>query len=127
MVHTKFGIALLLSLLSVGSTGCTGGCFEEADPVRVSPAASCLHLDVGTICGAPELKGPNNCPDALVLPPTSAGGEPVRVEPGASALYTMSSSSPGIRIIKGNPNTDWVISAMLGDQNIAITVTIHDN
>jgi hypothetical protein len=126
----RFGMTVLVPLLAMdmvgANTGCTGGCFEEADPVRVAPATSCLKLEVGTICGDAELEGPNDCTEALVLPPPSPDGEAVRVEPGASTRYTMSSKSPGIRISSGDDTTNWVISALLGEQPITITVPIHD-
>ena len=124
------GMTLLVPLLAMdmvgASTGCTGGCFSEADPVRVAPATSCLKLEVGPICGDAELEGTNDCTEALVLPPPSTGGEAVRVEPGASMRYTMDPESPGIRIISGDDTSNWVISALLGEQTITITVPIHE-
>src|SRR5688572_1201699 len=127
----RFGMALLVPLLAMdlvgANTGCVaGGCFSEADPVRVAPATSCLKLDVGTICGDAELKGSNECSEALVLPPPTPDGEAVRVEPGASTRYSMNPKSPGIRIISGDDTRNWVISALLGEQSITITVPIHD-
>jgi hypothetical protein len=126
----RFGMTLLVPLLTMdlvgATTGCTGGCFTEADPVQVAPATSCLKLEVGTICGDAELEGSNDCTEPLILPPPSPGGEVVRVEPGASTRYTMNAKSPGIRIISTSDTTNWVISALLGEQTITITVPIHD-
>ena len=38
----------------------------------------------------------------------------------------MDPKSPGIRIISGGDTTNWVISALLGEQTITITVPVHD-
>ena len=127
----RFGVTLLAPLLAMNlagaNTGCSpGGCFAEADAVLVAPATSCLKLEVGTICGDAELEGSNDCTEALVLPPSSPDGEPVRVEPGATMLYAMHPKSPGIRLISGSETTVWVISALLGDQTITIAVPVHD-
>jgi hypothetical protein len=126
----RFGVTLFVGLLAMdlvgANTGCTGGCFSEADPVQVAPATSCLKLEVGTICGDAELEGSNDCTEALILPPSSSGGEAVRVEPGALVRYTMDRKSPGIRIISSGDITNWVISASLGEQAITITVPVHD-
>ena len=127
----RFGMTWLVPLLAMGlvgaNTGCVpGGCFTEADPVLVAPATSCLKLEVGTICGAPDMEGANDCTEPLVLPPTSPGGASVRVEPGASVRYIMDSKSPGIRIISGSDTTVWAISARLGEQAITIAVAVHD-
>jgi len=130
VVRRRFGMRLLVCSLGLGSvlglTGCPGGCFEEADPVRTSPATSCLKVEVGTICGDAELEGTNTCAEALVLPPTEPGGEEQRFEAGGSVRYTLHRSSPGIRIFQGKNNTDWTISAKVGDQDVAIIVTIHE-
>jgi len=126
----RFGMRLVVCFAEAGAvfglTGCTGGCFEEADPVRTSPATNCLKVEVGAICGDAELEGTNTCAEALTLPPTSPGGEEQRFEAGSSVRYTMHSTSPGIQIIKGKNNTDWVISARVGEQAVAIIVTIHE-
>lgn len=120
-------VPLLVMDLVGANTGCApGGCFAEADAVRVAPATSCLKLEVGTICGYPELEGSNGCTEALILPPSSSSGEAVRVEAGASVFYGMDSKSPGIRIVSGDDTSNWVISALLGEQTITITVPIHD-
>jgi hypothetical protein len=127
----RFGMTLLVPLLVMdmvaANTGCVpGGCFSEADAVQVSPATSCLKLEVGTICGEPDMEGSNGCSETLFLPPQGPGGQAVRVEPGASTRYTMKRDSPGIRIISAGDNRNWVISALLGEQAITITVPIHE-
>lgn len=38
----------------------------------------------------------------------------------------MNPKSPGIRIISGDDTSNWVISALLGEQAITITVPIYD-
>ena len=127
--HMRFGMRLLVCLLGVGAvlglTGCPGGCFTEADPVNVSPAINCLSFAADS-CNPDSLDGTNTCAEALTLPPTEEGGSELSFAPGAQVSYPLSRSSPGIRIIQGKHNTNWVISARVGEQNIAITVTIHE-
>ena len=129
----RYPTVLLIVVAGSGSGGCTGGCFETADPVIVEPQTECLTLHEGSvpnskICGSPELGGQNGCSEPLTLPPSGSGaGEPVVIEPGASMFYELS-SRPGVTIIKrGSDRKLYVIDAMLGTQAITITMPVRED
>jgi hypothetical protein len=117
----------------VGSA-CTGGCYHEVESVRVSPSTPCLDLFGGHsrsdpgICGAPDLHGTNDCAEPLTLPPTHTGGESKTIMPGEEIFYSLDGDAPpGIDKRGNNEAFSYVIRATLGDQDITITVSVHED
>jgi hypothetical protein len=118
-----------LSLLA----SCTGGCWLEADDVRVEPATDCLVLYAGSadthrVCAVAQLGGVNNCSEALTLPPLSATDKAVVVAPGGKVAWWLPTEAvpPAVTTTQvGYGPTNYVIRAALGDQSITITVPIH--
>ena len=127
--------AMLAMLGAAAGSACTGGCYLEADPVRVSPRTPCLDLFAGHsrtepgVCGAPDLKGRNECAEPLILPPNAAGGEPTRVEPGQEIFLNLDAEvPPGIEIRShGDESQEYLIQATLGDQSILIVISVHED
>lgn len=131
----RLRLAVSLVALSTGaliSSACVpGGCFSEAGPVVVQPKTECLKLWVGnpedgTICGSPDLEGTNGCSDVLVLPPAVTGDTTNRVAPGGSVRYAMNRDAAGVRVTDHGDDSQWLIDAMLGEQQLAIAVSIRE-
>ena len=127
-------LAVMVVIEAFAGSACTGGCYLEAEPVRVSPSTPCLDLFAGHsrndpgVCGAPDLHGTNDCAETLTLPPTVAGGESKVIEPGQEIFYSLDGSvPPGITKSGNNEAFRYVISATLGEQNITINVSVHED
>jgi hypothetical protein len=132
------GSRLLATMVVAGAaagSACTGDCYLEADPVRVEPATRCLDLYAGHsrsdpgVCGAPDLHGTNQCEEALTLPPSFVGAEPMRVDPGQEIFFSLDGEvPPGITVrSRGEEATDYFILATLGDRSVTITVSVHED
>jgi hypothetical protein len=130
------GLVVVAVASNMAVTGCTGGCYDEADAVRSDPNTECLTLYGGqsptdpTVCAVPELGGVNGCSEPLTLPARVTGGEPLVVQPGAKIAYPLPDQSvpPAITVVdRSGGARDYVIVAALGDQSVTLTIPVHED
>jgi hypothetical protein len=130
------GPLVLVALGVFFNAACTGGCYVKADAVQTAPQTDCLALFGGqsasdpTVCAVPELGGVNNCGDALTLPKRFASDSAVVVAPGAKIVWPIPSGSVAPAVTITHPlagATNYAIDALLGSENVTITVPVHDD
>ena len=136
MTRTRLALAALLGFATATATalsGCSGGCYSQAGSVTTTPDTACLTLFAGTsatdgtVCGAPDLSGKNDCALALTLPPLSPGGAPVVVAAGARLFHPLVNTSgvAGVTVTTHGDTTDYTLDATLGATPLVITFSVH--